>query len=443
MGALMLRYFEGVAGTGKTTRLMHELKQRVQKENLNEGQKILAITFMHGSRRRLQQTLSSEESVANRFECLTIDSFAKRISERWRSLLIETGFFPEEGSGIFQSTLQAAAHVTQNSSVRNWISRSYPIIIIDEFQDCSEYHINFISNIEPDVLILAAADEFQDLNSCERNYAIEYLKSVGEGETLTDIHRTKRLGILSAAKLLRNGAPISTACNKRGCGIYLRPAYSQIVATHGVAKHLLWYGTTNVAFLTPTNPDKVPTFKRVIEKLESGPITIKNRAKPIGPYKIKVAVSIESKIDDEIKKLCLIDKKDKYNCIDSENLKINQVSEASKILNEYMRKLKRLKGIVKVDINEAIQHIKKTMLANYNLLPIKTGGIEALTIRQAKNREFESVILLWPYSVPPSTDMQRRLLYNGITRAKQQVTILIEDPEKRKNSAIFGTLKWK
>ena len=81
LGALMLRYFEGVAGTGKTTRLICELKQHVEKEKLNEGQKILAITFMHGSRRRLQQTLSSEESVADRFECLTIDSFAKRIAE--------------------------------------------------------------------------------------------------------------------------------------------------------------------------------------------------------------------------------------------------------------------------------------------------------------------------------------------------------------------------
>ncbi len=83
----MLRYFEGVAGTGKTTRLINELKQHVNNEDFDDGQKILAITFMHGSRRRLQQTLSAEESVADRFECLTIDSFAKRIAERWRSLL--------------------------------------------------------------------------------------------------------------------------------------------------------------------------------------------------------------------------------------------------------------------------------------------------------------------------------------------------------------------
>ncbi len=348
-----------------------------------------------------------------------------------------------EDSNFFQSILEAATQVTKHDNVRDWISRSYPIIVIDEFQDCSEHHINFISNIEPDVLILAGADEFQDLNSNDANCAIQYLKSVGDGETLTKIHRTNRQGILGAAKLLRAGAPISSVCNKRGCGIHLRPAYNQIVATHGLAKHLSWYGTKNVAFLTPTNPDKVPTFRRIIQKLTTDSIQIKTQKKPVGPYKIKILVSIESKINEEIEVLGLSTIMDENRCINFDNIvEMSNESEALNILKQFMVKRRKLKGIVSVNIDEAIKHIKKTMLTNYNLMPIKSGGIEALTIRQAKNREFDSVVILWPYSVPPSSDLQRRLLYNGITRAKQQVTVLIEDPKKRKDSEIFGTLNF-
>jgi len=437
----MLLYFEGVAGTGKTTRLIDTLRDYVKKGSLNDGQKVLAITFMHGSRRRLQQTLSKEKLIADRFECLTIDSFAKRIAERWRSLIVETNFKPDPGLSHFQTTLLAANHATKYSSARDWISRSYPIIIVDEFQDCSEYHVQFISNIEPNVIILAAADEFQDLNFCGQNSAIKYLRSVGTGEELTKIHRTKRPGILDAAGLIRDGSPISTVCNKYGCGIHLRPAYSHIVATHGAARHLLWYGNKNVAILTPTKPDKVPIFKRVIEKLEAGPIKLNYPDTTVGPFKIKTVVSIESKINEEIKQINIMDEGNQNNCITHDAIKNKQDSEAIDILKRYLLKKRKLHGIVEVDIVEAIEHIRKTMLINYNLQTIKSGGIEALTVRQAKNREFETIIFLWPYSVPPSIEMRRRLLYNGITRAKNQVTILVEDPMKREETELFGSLK--
>ena len=39
-----------------------------------------------------------------------------------------------------------------------------------------------------------------------------------------------------------------------------------------------------------------------------------------------------------------------------------------------------------------------------------------MTVHQAKNREFDSVIILWPYEVAGTADRQRRLLYNAVTR---------------------------
>ena len=50
-----------------------------------------------------------------------------------------------------------------------------------------------------------------------------------------------------------------------------------------------------------------------------------------------------------------------------------------------------------------------------------------MTIHQAKNREFHSVIVLWPYEVAGSVERQRRLLYNAITRAKFRVLVVVQN----------------
>ena len=59
-----------------------------------------------------------------------------------------------------------------------------------------------------------------------------------------------------------------------------------------------------------------------------------------------------------------------------------------------------------------------------------------MTIHQAKNREFDSVIVLWPYEVQGSPERQRRLLYNAITRAKRQTVVVVQNPN-RLNSPPF------
>ena len=50
----------------------------------------------------------------------------------------------------------------------------------------------------------------------------------------------------------------------------------------------------------------------------------------------------------------------------------------------------------------------------------------AMTIQQAKNREFDHVVVLWPYTVPNDDGQRRRLLYNAITRAKRSCTVLVQ-----------------
>ena len=56
----------------------------------------------------------------------------------------------------------------------------------------------------------------------------------------------------------------------------------------------------------------------------------------------------------------------------------------------------------------------------------------ALTVHQAKNREFECVVVLWPLQVRADIEQQRRLLYNAITRAKLHAVVIVEDPRRNR-----------
>jgi superfamily I DNA/RNA helicase len=51
-----------------------------------------------------------------------------------------------------------------------------------------------------------------------------------------------------------------------------------------------------------------------------------------------------------------------------------------------------------------------------------------MTIHQAKNRDFDSVVVIWPLEIPAGSDRRRRLLYNAITRAREQAVVVVQDP---------------
>ena len=48
-----------------------------------------------------------------------------------------------------------------------------------------------------------------------------------------------------------------------------------------------------------------------------------------------------------------------------------------------------------------------------------------MSIHAAKNRQFRNVVVLWGPGVRGSDDLQRRLLYNAISRAEEQCTVFV------------------
>lgn len=51
----------------------------------------------------------------------------------------------------------------------------------------------------------------------------------------------------------------------------------------------------------------------------------------------------------------------------------------------------------------------------------------AMTVHQAKNREFDGVVVLWPYQLGGDDEHRRRLLYNAVTRARNWCTVVVQN----------------
>jgi hypothetical protein len=77
---------EGAAGCGKTVLLIGTLEEALARTPLGDGRRVLALTFMHGARRRLHDKLRGVSDLRGRLHCVTIDSFAQRLVGRWQSL---------------------------------------------------------------------------------------------------------------------------------------------------------------------------------------------------------------------------------------------------------------------------------------------------------------------------------------------------------------------
>jgi superfamily I DNA/RNA helicase len=129
---MRVRAVEGSAGCGKTYRLMEFLVDELQTSPLAEGQRVLALTFMHGARRRLADRLNSVVALRRRFDCVTIDSFAWRLLSRWQALAQRLhGEIPEP----FDARCDMAGALLERPGVCAWVVASFPIIVIDEAQD--------------------------------------------------------------------------------------------------------------------------------------------------------------------------------------------------------------------------------------------------------------------------------------------------------------------
>lgn len=412
ISTVTVRAFSGGAGCGKTYQLMQTLREHLVANPLNEGQKVLALTFMHGSRRRLEERLAQLPGLKNRTNCSTIDSFAWRLIRRWSSLVVRLGFGPIEVDD-YERVCDAAGALLQIKEVCCWVAATYPVLLVDEAQDLTPNRLLLVSGLAARLEVLVAADEFQCLDENLRpNPACSWLKEVCGADELLQPMRTSIVDLLDAARAIRNGeAP------KHGKLFQVCPTHNQGLAGTYLSNALAWYGYgKSVAVIAPT----VRGFATQTLDWVARNTTKQGN----GPYSVRLEESETKAAEKLLSSLALKDQNNAEEVI--ELLAESGDILAKKEINEWMSTQRRTRGTQTFTKAEIERVIKQSFARKRLLQKANEGGWKAMSVHGAKNREFDIVIVLWPAAVRGSDEQKRRLLYNAITRAKERCLILVQ-----------------
>jgi len=412
VSAVTVRAFTGGAGCGKTHQLMQALNDHLEATPLKDGQKVLALTFMHGSRRRLEERLWQLEALRRRADCSTIDSFAWRVVRRWLSLSVALGFADIEPDQ-YERVCDAAGALLQIKEVCAWVAATFPVLLVDEAQDMTANRLRLVEGLASRLEVFAAADEFQCLNENLRpNPACTWLAQVCRAEELTQPRRTNTAELLDAAAAIRNGEP-----PKSGKAFKVELTAKPPLAGAWLNGNLCWYGGgKSVAVITPT----VGAFAKAAVAWAAQNKTTKGA----GPYSILWEESEAKAATSFLDKIALQDMND----IPSVVALLTAAGDfrATQDLSDWMDTQRRTRSktiFSKHDIEKAIE---QGFAQRRRARKGEGSGWKAMTVHGAKNREFDNVIVLWPAAIGGSDDQKRRLLYNAVTRAKERCLVLVQ-----------------
>lgn len=418
---MTLRFFEGPAGSGKTTRLFSELELGLEARPLEANQRVLALTKMHGSRRRMESRLRAIQVLHGRHRCITVDSFAWGISRRWRTLARRKSTL-ELAEDDYDQVCSLAGQLLSDKIVSDWITRAYGTILVDEFQDSKGGQLQMIRALADSATCIVAADEFQDLDADgHNNQAVALAREIGRGEALETIHRTAVSGLLEAARAIREGSAVPP----NGNGFTVLPAHNHNAGAGLVSKNLSWWwNCEDIAILTPVRPSNSPFVRQLIARVEEKPIGDPS----VGPYR----VPWEESQDEEASRLTegLALPNDSNAEVRLADLSFAGNKGLSRGLRSWIERQIRIAGRTVATVDEIQREARRIHQRSRAHRIFRDRGVRAMTIHQAKNREFHSVIVLWPYEVAGSTDRLRRLLYNAVTRARHRVVVVVQNPQR-------------
>ena len=409
--------FEGPAGTGKTHSLMEQLEGEVERRALASHEHVLALTFMHGSKRQLDSRLRETEGIGSRFRATTLDSFAWRLCQRWRMLAQSLGHaIPAEED--YDATCALAAALLARPVVGSWVCASYPFVVVDEAQDLSAERSMMIREAAALCHVLLAFDEFQCLIPALRPMPIQaWLSEVCEPVRLDRCRRTQDTELLEAARAVRDGRAVNR--DGRRFRVVVTPGKPNFAATY-LANFIAWRRGGSVAVLTPSRRGGFAAG--IVNLVRSCSLGQQKN----GPFPIEWERSDEAERKELWECLAM-----PATCSVADALvHLDRHSHvAVKTAREWIVHRRRVLGADEVTADEVRRQIDRALAARRRYGGRARTEYSAMTIQQAKNREFDHVAVVWPYRLPNDNEQKRRLLYNGITRAQRSCLVLVQAQE--------------
>src|SRR5262249_41098394 len=110
----------------------------------------------------------------------------------------------------FDEVVDLASRILSSPTVMRTVAATYPLVIVDEFQDCTAGTLALVQALARASQVLLAADHFQKLPEGSKGRpAVEWVDALREEngmryEDLTGCRRTENAAILTAARALRD-----------------------------------------------------------------------------------------------------------------------------------------------------------------------------------------------------------------------------------------------
>lgn len=430
----------GAAGYGKTRWLLDQVETLAVELGKAQHRRLLALSRMHGARRRLDAALDDRYPRITR-SVTTMDSFALGLVNRWRRALGasrpfvigdnegQEGIFGIETS--FERVLERAVGLLGSATLRSFLASTYPFVVIDEFQDCHGLRLELVQGLARSSSLLLAADDFQLLDTkvigCP---AIDWVNGMGgdaEVITLTECHRTSDRRLRNATEALRRDECVQEqTIPVVACPGYGQAAYRIIERLVYGSRDPTWKGTC--AVITPTHDEWIGQVLGSCRKqLED---------KHLSPIHWHAEVSEEQ---DRLRLLAALDVADKSR---SSEQWLRPDPTGEPLVNETLEHIDRVARVrgLSVISRGAVAHLAQSFLHALRTRGHQSPKRIVTTIHGAKNREFDHVFVLWPYNTPGNYEQTRRLLYNAVSRARVSAMILARGDEARCAKSVLRLL---
>lgn len=406
----------GAAGFGKTYRLLQQTSEDLKSYPLEAGQAVLALTYMHGARQRLEQKLRGMADLRGRYQCLTVDGFARSLRWRWRSLAREMGQ-PATDAVSFDDQCSLAAALVQRPVVGSWVAMGYPCILLDEAQDLDPPRLRLVEELSNWSRLLIAYDDFQCLKQELRPSPVSvWLPTACEPVELVKPQRCSVPALLNASTALRSGmAPVAGAGLKIAECASAGQAAALLASTIHYAK--IKAPNDSVAVITPAR--KGGYAESIVELVASKACG----SKKLGPFRLRWELG-ESPFLETVDQMAFDGEKPCGEILQA--LLSAEESTARDALVRWVVRQREVAGRRHLGFPELLGQARRVLAVTRARANRTDSGRRALTVHQAKNREFDIVIVIWPYTVAQDDEGKRRLLYNAITRAKQQCTVIVQ-----------------